>query len=269
MRVAMSLGSVGPPPLPKVRAVSNVVYTNPGAQPQQLDLYVPKGPAPAGGRPATRASRGGGWRRVQRGDLGALGLPTRQVRSTRWAVADYQYASETPGTKVWPANFEDVTQAVDGCAAMPSATISTRVGSPPGAKPAGGHLANLLGSDPSSASSKVQAVVDFYYFRPTDGPLLRIRSRPPLPGHIPGGDSRPSPRRLQGRFADRARVLRRSADIDLPGDGRPGQPPRPIDPIRRRPALRGRSRPSRRCPACRTASGSSSIGAGSTCCPTC
>jgi acetyl esterase/lipase len=99
------------------------------------------------------------------------------------AVADYAYSSGKAGTHVWPTNIEDVRQAVRWLK-----TIADRFGIDPSkvavwGESAGGHLANLLGTDPDApliglngkptggtasnqVSAQVQAVIDFY--GPTD-----------------------------------------------------------------------------------------------------
>lgn len=186
-RVALSTASSALSGTQGVRAIPDIVYTAQGGA-QHLDLYVPGGPAPSGGRPTILALPGGGWRWVRRGDLGATvsGL-------TRYgyvvAVADYAYAGTAPGSKVWPTNFEDVQQAVRWLRQN-----AGRFGIDPNriavwGESAGGHLANLLGTDPqgpsqsgtvpnaspgSDNSARVEAVVDFY--GPTDLTALYAQS---------------------------------------------------------------------------------------------
>ncbi|MBV8076734.1 MAG: alpha/beta hydrolase [Planctomycetaceae bacterium] len=162
--------------------IPNIVYTDLGG-PQHLDLYLPTGPAPAGGRPAILALPGGGWRWVDRNSLGiTVGALARYGYVV--AVADYAYASSTPGSPgVWPTDFEDVRDAVRWLR-----DNAGRFGIDPSriaawGESAGGHLANLLGTypdgpvnpdgppadpvgTPTGVSARVQAVVDFY--GPTD-----------------------------------------------------------------------------------------------------
>lgn len=89
------------------------------------------------------------------------------------AVADYAFASNKPGSRVWPADFDDVEQAVRWLRGK-----SARFGLDPDrvavwGESAGGHLAALLGTD-AEPSARVQAVVDFY--GPTDLPALYSES---------------------------------------------------------------------------------------------
>lgn len=160
------------------RSIPNIVYTTVGGQPEHLDLYVPTGTPPAGGWPAILALPGGGWRWVRRSDLGdtVSGL-TKYGYAV--AVADYLYAGTTPGTKVWPDNFDDVREAVLWLKANASKFDINPSAIAAWGESAGGHLANLLGTFPqgpnaggqnaspgSTTSANVQAVVDFY--GPTD-----------------------------------------------------------------------------------------------------
>jgi acetyl esterase/lipase len=147
-----------------IRSIPNIVYTR-RAGAQQLDLFVPRGPAPEGGRPAVLAIPGGGWRWVRRSDMGAA-VSTLAKYGYVVAVANYAFAGESPGSKVWPRNFEDVSDAVTWLRQN-----ANRYGIDPNriaawGESAGGHLANLLGTHPLRPSSRVQAVVDFY--GPTD-----------------------------------------------------------------------------------------------------
>lgn len=165
-----------------VKALMNVAYTNIAGQAEHLDLYMPTGPAPAGGRPVVLALPGGGWRWVRRSDLGVTVSDLAKYGYVV-AVADYAFASATLGTHVWPTNIEDVRQAVRWLK-----TNAGRFQIDPNkvavwGESAGGHLANLLATDPNGpllalngkttgqttpgeVSASVQAVIDFY--GPTD-----------------------------------------------------------------------------------------------------
>jgi acetyl esterase/lipase len=161
-----------------VRAMMNVTYLSQAGRQEHLDLYVPTGPAPAGGRPAILALPGGGWRWVRRSDLGAA---VSQFAKDGYvvAVADYTYSSGAPGTHVWPTNFQDVQSAVRFLRqnAARYGIDSGRIAA--WGESAGGNLAALLGTDPAgpigatalrptrgvpnpSVSAAVEAVVDFY-----------------------------------------------------------------------------------------------------------
>ena len=49
--VAPPVSATSMTPTYRVRALQNLVYTNIGGQPEHLDLYLPTGPTPPGGRP--------------------------------------------------------------------------------------------------------------------------------------------------------------------------------------------------------------------------
>lgn len=203
-----------------VRAIPNVVYLNQGGRQEQLDLYLPMGPVPPGGRPVILALPGGGWRWVRRDDLGVTVSKFAKFGYVV-AVADYAYASSQPGTHVWPTNVEDVRQAVRWLK-----TNAGRYGIDPNAvavwgESAGGNLAALLGTypdgpladapdpNPSAAtvSARVQAVVDFY--GPSD--LAKLyqeapRVRPYLSTFLGG-----SPDQYPDRYRDASPVAHVSA----------------------------------------------------------
>lgn len=179
-----------PAPSGGVRTLMNVVYTNIGGQPEHLDLYMPTGPAPPGGRPVVLALPGGGWRWVRREDLGVTVSELAKYGYVV-AVADYAFASSTPGSHIWPTDFEDVRQAVRWLK-----TNAGKFGIDPSevgvwGESAGAHLGNLLGTDPDGpllapngkltgatapgqVSAQVQAVIDFY--GPTDLTALYTES---------------------------------------------------------------------------------------------
>jgi acetyl esterase/lipase len=196
-RTLASLGlGDGPPSLPirssfasrvhsqASRSFTNLTYTTRAGHPEQLDLLLPAGKAPAGGWPVVLAFPGGGWRWTSR-----KGLETQVNVLTQYgfavASADYAYGSSQVGTKIWPLNFQDVQDAVrylrahaDNYSLNPNWIAAFGQSS-------GAHLASLLGTSSVGASSagaqapprrasgsfsdvsaSVQAVVDFY--GPTD-----------------------------------------------------------------------------------------------------
>ena len=190
-----------------VRALMNLVYLNAGGRQEHLDLYLPTGPTPPGGHPVVLALPGGGWRWVRRNDLGVTVSELAKYGYVV-AVADYAYASSTPGSHVWPTNFEDVQQAVRWLK-----TNAGRFGIDPNkvavwGESAGGHLANLLGTYPdgpsavsapkTSVSARVEAVIDFY--GPTDLTKLYAedpKDRPYLQTFLGG-----SPDQYPSRYQD-------------------------------------------------------------------
>ena len=76
--------------------------------------------------------------------------PSWPNTATWWRSPITRSPLRTPGTHVWPTNFEDVRQAVRWLK-----TNSGRFGIDPNkvavwGESAGGHLANLLGTDPDA-----------------------------------------------------------------------------------------------------------------------
>ena len=146
------------------RLLRDITYTDATTPAAKLDLYLPSAPSPPGGRPVVIAIHGGGWRRFSKDSYGAKVAPA--FTQAGFAVVAPNYRLSAPGSPSWPANFQQIRQAVrwtrdhaaefgldpDRIAAM--------------GESAGGHLAALLGTDPGSADSRVAAVVDFY--GPTD-----------------------------------------------------------------------------------------------------
>ena len=192
----------------------DIVYRNDGGHAVTLDLYRPVGPVPPGGWPAIVAFPGGGWRWASKKDYGQQvgGLASFGYVV---AVADYTYGSATPGTKVWPVDFEDVRDAVrwvrgtaDWIGVDPNRIAAMGVSS-------GAYMANMLGTypdgpvsaeqlppnptaagAPDGVSARVQAVVDFY--GPTDMPLLwqeAVRTRPNINTFLGG-----TPDQFPGRY---------------------------------------------------------------------
>jgi acetyl esterase/lipase len=150
----------------EVSLTRNIVYTVDRGQAIKLDLYRPVGTPPPGGWPAVVAFPGGGWRWASKTQYGrSIGQLARYGFVV--AVADYTYSSGTPGTDVWPNNFEDARAAVRwvrdharGLEVNADQIAAAGVS-------AGAHLASLLGADRGSAgagpgSAQVEAVVDFY-----------------------------------------------------------------------------------------------------------
>ena len=89
----------------------NIVYTVDDGQGMKLDLYRPMGTPPPGGWPAVVAFPGGGWRWASKTQYGSS---VGQLAKYGFvvAVADYTFASSTPGSHVWPRNFQDARNAV-------------------------------------------------------------------------------------------------------------------------------------------------------------
>lgn len=168
-----------------VHVVRDVVYSRDG---EKLDLYLPNGPPPPGGRPAVVAFPGGGWEWASKTEYGSHVAALASFGYVV-AVADYTYASGNPGTRAWPLDFEDVRNAVrwvrghaDRFGIDPNRIAAEGVSSgsymanmlgvyPDGPVSAEGLPANAKGPGfPDGISARVQAVVDFY--GPSDIPAL-------------------------------------------------------------------------------------------------
>src|SRR5919107_1795723 len=123
----------------------DIVYRRAGDREVKLDVYAPTAEAPPGGRPAILAIHGGGWRGGSKTDFGRMA-----ARLTRhdYVVVSVGYLLSKPGSPSWPANFEDVREAVrwmrrhaDDHGIDPDRIVAM------GAS-AGGHLSALLGTYP-------------------------------------------------------------------------------------------------------------------------
>jgi acetyl esterase/lipase len=152
----------------------NLPYENVGGRVERLDVDVPAGPVPSGGRPALLAIHGGGWRKFDKVEYGSK--IAGQFGRAGYVVVAMNYALSAPGRPSWPANINDVRAAslwVHQHAA--EFGINPRRVAAIG-ESAGGHLATLLGLDPGDTPSgapadptntaRVAAVIDFY--GPTD-----------------------------------------------------------------------------------------------------
>ena len=145
---------------------SSLSYPTPAGPGERLNVYVPPGPAPAGGRPVIIAIHGGGWRRSRARRATAIGSPRSSCRrDTSWSRL-LNYELSTPRRPSWPANLDDVRSVV----AWIRSGAST-LGIDPNrvaavGESAGGNLAELLGTDPGAsgtgtASTRVNAVISF------------------------------------------------------------------------------------------------------------
>jgi acetyl esterase/lipase len=156
--------------------IANLVYENVAGRQEALDVYLPKGAPPPGGWPVLIAIHGGGWRRFSKDEYGpevAAMFTPEDI-----AVVAMNYTLSTRATPSWPANFEDVRNAVRW-----ARTNAGSYGLDPNhfaaiGESAGGHLAALLGTNPDgpitaggdpaagdvygSVSAQVQGVIDFY-----------------------------------------------------------------------------------------------------------
>jgi acetyl esterase/lipase len=152
----------------------DITYTVAKGQPERLDVYVPKGIAPAGGWPVIVAIHGGGWRRFDKTEYGPR-IASAFVPNGYVVVAP-NYPLSSRGNPTWPLNLEDIQSAVRwvkinaGTFHIDAGRIAAM------GESAGANLANLLGtlgtssgsagSSNSAASAAVDAVVSFS--SPTD-----------------------------------------------------------------------------------------------------
>ena len=167
--------------------LQDIVYNKDG---EKLDVYLPVGQAPAGGWPAIVAFPGGGWRWASKKDYGGRASVLTHYGFAVIA-ADYTYSSGAPGSRAWPADFNDVRAAVqwvrnhaDRFKIDPNKIAAMGESS-------GAYMANMLGvypngpvvadslpagataqtpPSPGQTSASVSAVVDFY--GPTNIPTL-------------------------------------------------------------------------------------------------
>lgn len=149
--------------------LANLVYSTRNGQSMRLDVYLPRGQAPAGGWPVVLAIHGGGWRKFSKDQYAPKIAPA--LVSQGFAVVAPNYALASPGRPSWPLAMDDLRNSVRWVRenAARYKFDGGRIASM--GESAGGHLAALLGSAPDDAlekgvSSKVQAVISFY--GPTD-----------------------------------------------------------------------------------------------------
>ncbi len=160
----------------------NLPYPTPAGPSESLNVYLPHGPVPPGGRPVLIAIHGGGWRRLDKAGYGdriaSAFVPTWLCggRAELHAVGSgsSELASQPGGCPIgrWP-----------GCAPMLTrwASIPNEVAAI--GESAGANLAALLGTDPGppesgGVSTQVEAVIAFS--TPTDLSVLAAES--PLAG---------------------------------------------------------------------------------------
>ncbi len=205
-----------------VEASLDIVYRRAGDREAKLDVYVPIGEAPAGGRPAIVAIHGGGWRG---GSKGGFGRMAARLARHDYVVVSVDYLLSKPDSPSWPDNFEDVREAVrwvrrhaDDYGIDPDRIVAL------GAS-AGGHLSALLGTypdgpvaaeglprpragTPKAVSARVQAVIDLY--GPADlRALIESREQTGGPLHLFLGGG---PDRFPGRFEAASPVRHVSSD---------------------------------------------------------
>jgi acetyl esterase/lipase len=161
--------------------LANVPFPTVDGQSQLLDVYLPRGPAPAGGWPVLMAIHGGGWRRFSKDTYGPRIGSAFVPRG--YAVIAPDYVLSSPGRPTWPLNFEDIEAAVRWARIhAPEFGINPNRIAAIG-ESAGANMAALLGSTEAIGfaggySSQVNAVIGFS--TPTD--LTSLYEESPLGG---------------------------------------------------------------------------------------
>src|SRR5208337_1592577 len=187
VRPALAQGPTAVPSIVKAQPYQivyrNITYTEANGQPEQLDVYVPKGIPPTGGWPVIVAIHGGWWRRLDKREYGPR-IASAFVPNGYVVVAP-NYPLSSPGNPTWPRNIEDIQTAVRwvrlnaGKFNIDAGRIVAM------GESAGANLADLLGTGSPFAgtassvdSAAVEAVVSFS--APTD--LAALYSASPLAG---------------------------------------------------------------------------------------
>ncbi len=183
VRTALAQGPIEVPSIataiPDKNVDRNITYSTAFGQPEQLDVYVPKGVPPAGGWPVIVAIHGGGWRKQDKRDYGPR-IASAFVPQGYVVVAP-NYPLSSPGNPTWPINLEDLQTAVRWVR-LNAGTFNINAGRIVAmGESAGANLADLLGtgspfagSASSVDSAAVEAVVSFS--APTDLALLYTAS---------------------------------------------------------------------------------------------
>jgi acetyl esterase/lipase len=157
----------------------DITYTVEDNQPEELDVYVPKGRPPAGGWPVILAIHGGGWRKQNKNEYGPR-IASAFI-SQGYVVVAPNYPLSSPGKPTWPINLDDLQTAVRWIRqnARTFNIDSSRIVAM--GESAGANLANLLGTSSAAtgtSSAAVEAVVSFS--SPTD--LAALYASSPLAG---------------------------------------------------------------------------------------
>ena len=191
---------------------SNVPYPTPAGPSESLNVYLPPGPAPPGGRPVLIAIHGGGWRRLDKAGYGdriaSAFVPLGYV------VVAPNYMLSAPGRPSWPVNLDDVRSVVawvrtnaDALGINPNEVAAI-------GESAGANLAALLGTDPGppgsgGVSTQVEAVIAFS--TPTNLSVLDAQS--PLAGLAAAQFLGGSPQQVPASYAAASPI-----DHVAPGD---------------------------------------------------
>lgn len=144
---------------PAAQVEENVLYATVNGAELHLDVYKP--PASAEKHPAVVLIHGGGWTDLDKSTMRGMGSFLARFGFVGFAP-DYRLFKESDGSNRWPAQLEDVEQAVRWVRANGAkyGVNSDRIGA--FGHSAGAQLAALLGmpSAVTDSASRVQAVVD-------------------------------------------------------------------------------------------------------------
>ena len=190
----------------------NVSFPTASGQSEQLDVYLPTTPVPAGGRPVLIAIHGGGWRRLDNTEYGQR-IASAFVAEGYVVVAP-NYVLASPGNPTWPENLEDVQAAVRWVRSNAGS-----IGINPNeiaaiGESAGANLAALLGTySTHSAGAGVSAAVEavLAFSTPTD--LTTLYSESPEAGSAAAQFLGGSPAQVPANY-----VAASPADQVSPGD---------------------------------------------------
>jgi acetyl esterase/lipase len=155
----------------------NIAYPTPAGPRQRLDVYLPSGPVPLGGRPVLIAIHGGGWKRLSKSGYGARIAGAFVAQG--YVVVAPNYALSAPGRPSWPTNLEEL-QAVVTWVRTQAGVLGINPNQVAAiGESAGANLAELLGTDPgpagaSAVSTRVDAVIAFS--APSNLPALYAES---------------------------------------------------------------------------------------------
>jgi acetyl esterase/lipase len=190
----------------------NIPYPTPTGPSERLDVYLPSGAIPPGGRPVLIAIHGGGWKKLSKAEYGARIAGAFVARG--YVVVAPNYALSAPGRASWPTNLEDLQSVVSwvrthggGLGINPDQVVAI-------GESAGANLAELLGTaqgpaGSSGASTRVNAVIAFS--APSNLPALYAQS--PWAGRSAAQFLGGTPWRVPARYAAASPI-----DQVAPGD---------------------------------------------------
>lgn len=179
---------------------ANVIYPTPSGQRERLNVYEPRGQAPAGGRPVIVAIHGGGWRRYDKDGYGSR-IAAAFVPHGYVVVAP-NYPLSAPRRPSWPQNLDDLRAVVAWVRSHANGLgiDSDRVVAM--GESAGGNLAELLGTAPAPAgTAAVSTAVDAVVAFSAPANLKALYAVSPWAGRAAAQFLGGSPRRVPANYA--------------------------------------------------------------------